>query len=157
MEDKIRKSNLYKYLNKIDMGEPTFNDEKEELECVKRVKDFLYPPEESENNEECPYDIAYEQIKYSLNKLIAIGYSYLINDYLNVSDLIFRKIKTSPIYKNYNNVCIYANIKTDVGTYVIYIDALYDFLFCKCYENNKLNLSSNDVLKTFDEFKKKYK
>ena len=144
----IFNSNLYKFLNRIITEEYKFNNKTHKFEYIKN-NDM----ETFENSYNCLYDIVLEKIKYSLK---IFNDNYLINEYLNIDEKIFEKIKEFQFNLNSNSVVLITKeIDTDIGTVKIKIDidVLYDFLFYK-YHNKKID--SNNILNGFDEFKKKY-
>ena len=159
MEDKIITSNLYRCLNIIDLGEMIFNNKEEELIYLEELEILL-------SDEKSLLNHSLEQIKYSLNILKIKGYSYLIEDYLNISDENFKKLIEYRNYLENNNPDIEFITSVDIkynniDSESVNIDILYDYLFCKyckeIKENIEIDIKGNNVLNNFNKFKKKYK
>jgi hypothetical protein len=152
--DKIKSSNLYNFLNNVDVGEATFNDEQERINEEDKIKNFLM--------KKCPYDLQYEKIKYSLYVLYNLGYEYLINDYLNIGKSSFVTIynfTNAGDLKIGPNLLIECDVKISgkLSKVSVSIDVAYDYIFCKFYKEKKIiDLKDKNLFDDFDNFKKNY-
>jgi hypothetical protein len=159
--EKIKKSKLYNYLNRINIGERTFGSEQEKINIENNVKNFL--------KERCQVlcNPSYETIKYSLYVLYNLGYEYLINDYLNIGESSFVKIYNYVLPDKLSDIDTSISIKITtkmIGnlskTELVGVNVAYDYIFCKLYKNQKekkfVSLKDKNIFDGFDDFKKNY-